>query len=171
MSIRFLKNLHTDYSYMLKQKASIGNKKLISAWGNTDNVITSGQYFERKFLPNGNIKTRIVTIYDNKSKAIGLETKVMTHKGDIIYKSAGIVKDNSKKLMKKIKLLKKKIANGLGTQRDKKSLEQMKHATELNTKIYENGDNVVFARNIMYKSSSLDNPKTLIGKSFGLFKN
>ena len=169
--IKYLKDLHGSYSQALRRGADIGKKELINAWRNSDNVITSGQYFERKVLPNGNIKTRIATIYDNSSKAIGLETKVMTPEGELVYNSAGVVKDNSVRLMGKIRRLQQKVAKGLDTSIDNLRLRKLKQQAEQNTKLYKFGEKTKIARELMYYSTALKDPKTLVGQTYGKFWN
>ena len=166
--IKPLKDMHSAYQEALRQGANIGNKKLISAWKNADGIITSGQYFEKKKLPNGNIKTRIVTIYDNNAKAIGLETRVNDKHGTPIYRSIGMVKDTTHKLRRKIGLLMNKTREGSATQQEEYTLANLMKRSKLNTKIYLCQDKLRAPRRILYDKLPND-VKTLSTYNYKLY--
>lgn len=166
--IKPLKDMHSAYQEALRQGANIGNKKLISAWKNADGIITSGQYFEKKKLPNGNIKTRIVTIYDNNAKSIGLETIVSDRNRNLIYKSIGIVKDTTHKLRRKIGLLMNKTREGCATQQEEYTLANLMKRSKLNTKMYVCQDKLAGPRKILYEKLP-DDAKTLSARGYKIY--
>ena len=163
-----LKEMHDTYQLALKQGSNLGNRKIISAWKNQHGEVTSGQFFNRKVLPNGNTKTRILTIYDNQGNGMGLETMVQDIRGNLIYRSAGIVKDNTSKLQNKLRILRKKIRTGFATKKDIAYYKKNGKNLYLNTKMYECNENLVDARFALY--NSYPGSKRLFGSNYVLYR-
>ena len=164
-----LKEMHDTYQLALKQGSNLGNRKIISAWKNQHGEVTSGQFFNRKVLPNGNIKTRILTIYDNQGNGMGLETMVRDKDNKIIYKSTGIVKDNTPKLQNQLRILRKKIRTGYATKEDIAYYKKNGRNLYRNTKMYECNENLVDARFALY--NSCPGSKRLFENGYRLYKH
>lgn len=171
MSLKFIKNIHSTYSGLIKYRQSLGNKKLVTIWKDSSNGKDCGQFFESKVLKNGNTKTRMLTIYPGKSTAIGLETKVTRPDGSVAYQTAGLLKKvvSHSHFRQKITSLEQKAENGTISKIEKEILKQMKTLRNKLTKIYESGAGVSKARRLLYK----DQPKakTLKDKTYWTYNN
>lgn len=165
--LKSLINLHQSYTQAIKNGQNVGQKQLVTVWRNPSKEITSGQYFEKKKLPNGNIKTRILTIVEGNATPIGLETRVTTPKGGLVYKSIGVIKKNTSHLAKRVRELKTKLMDGTISKSEKLKLESLELAKSQNTKMYEKNSNLGHVKDSLYEGK--ENVKTLLGSTYGVY--
>lgn len=165
--LKSLISLHQSYAQAIKNGQNVGQKQLVTVWRNVSKEVTSGQYFEKKILPNGNIKTRILTIGEGNATPIGLETKVTTPKGGFVYKSIGVIKKNTSHLAKSVRELKAKLMDGTITKFEKLKLESLERAKNQNTKMYETNSNLGRVKDSLYVGK--DDVKTLLGSTYGVY--
>lgn len=163
--LKSLINLHQSYVQAIKKGQNVGQKQLVTVWRNSTIEATSGQYFEKKILPNGNIKTRILTICEGNATPIGLETKVTTPKGGLVYKSIGVIKKNTSHLAKRVRELKAKLMDGTISKSEKLKLESLELAKNQNTKMYEKNSNLGHVKDSLYADK--EDVKTLLGSTYG----
>lgn len=165
--LKVLQNMHQSYTQLIREGQNVGQKQLVTTWRNSAKEATSGQYFERKVLPNGNIKTRMLTVCAGNAMPIGLETKVVTPNNNLVYKTIGILKNNTSHLAKNVRDLKTKLANGTINKWEMQKLEQCELAKKQNTKMYASNSNMSFIKDCLY--SDKKGAKTLMGSTYGIY--
>lgn len=165
--LKELQLMHKSYLQAIKENRNVGTKKLVATWWSPNREITSGQFFEKKILPNGNIKTRILTIGSERNSTIGLETKVVNPTGGLVYKSIGIIKKSKNHIQRKIKELNLKMQNKTITGFERKLLETLELSKKQNTKSYKTGPQLGIVRDLLYRDKQ--GAKTLIGETYGTY--
>lgn len=163
-----LRNIYDGYRTAIQKKANVGNKRLASVWNMASDVPNAAQYFERKILPNGNIKTRMLTIYAENGSPMGLETKVVNPKGDLVYKSIGLVQETTRKMLKNISQLEYKKTQNLITPKEERRLAVLQNTVNKNTKMYVVNDKISSAKARLYDHYT--GAKTLVGDTYARFQ-
>lgn len=161
---RLLSNVYNRYQTAITNREAINGKQLITRWKAPMTEKCGGQFFERKILPNGNIKTRIITIYSNNKQEIGLETKVVTPSKKLVYKTIGLIKKSTSRFKKSIKALQSQNENHQLTKQEQKKLKSMELCAKQCTKAYGKNFDTSKPKEAMYKH--IKEAKTLLGDTF-----
>lgn len=167
MKLRILNNVHALYLDAARRGKDVGNKKLVTVIKNSSKEVTGGQFFEKKILPNGNIKTRILTITNGCKPEIGLETKITTSSNKLVSKTIGVIKQATSHFNKKIRLLRAKLANQTISNHESLRLKDLELAKSQNTKLYGKNYHTGFVKEALY--GKMEEAKTLVGDNYSRY--